>query len=39
MDKHFGEEHAKAFPDGSKPPKGGYPDTGNGIYSKKLTYK
>ena len=26
MQKHFGEEHAKAFPNNPKPPKGGYPD-------------
>lgn len=39
MKKNFGEEHAKAFPNNPNPPKGGYPDTGSGLYAKKLGYK
>ena len=37
MEKHFGEEHKKAF--GGSPPKQGYPDMGNGRFSDKLDYK
>lgn len=36
MEKHFGEEHWRTF--GEKPPKEGYPDTGNGRYSEHLSY-
>jgi hypothetical protein len=39
MEKNFGEEHRKAFPGSTEPPKGGYPDNGSGLYSKKLGYK
>lgn len=39
LEKHFGEEHRKAFPNDKKLPKGGYPDTGSGVYSRKLPYK
>ena len=38
VERNFGEEHRKAFGPDSKPSKQGYPDTGNGLYSKKLTY-
>jgi uncharacterized membrane protein YecN with MAPEG domain len=37
LNKHFGEEHKKAF--GTMPPKGGYPDTGCGRYAQYLSYK
>ena len=36
MKKNFGEEHEKAF--GEEITVGGYPDNGNGYYSKHLTY-
>ena len=39
MEKNFGEEHRKAFPGDKEVPKGGYPDNGSGIYSRKLSYK
>ena len=38
MEKEFGDAHKKAFGDKS-PPKGGYPDHGNGFYGDKLSYK
>ena len=34
----FREDHVEAGR-GQKPPKGGYPDCGNGLYSLKLDYK
>lgn len=37
MEQHFGEEHKQAFE--KEIEKGGYPDTGSGHYSKKLSYK
>ena len=37
LEKHFGEEHKKAT--GQEIVKGGYPDTGNGLYAFKLSYK
>lgn len=37
MERHFGEDHWKAF--GEKIGKGGYPDTGNGRYAQCLDYK
>ena len=36
---HFAETHANAFPKRPVPPQWGYPDTGNGFYSKRLSYK
>ena len=36
MESNFGGDHAKAF-DGAPPRKEGYPDSGNGWYSKKLS--
>ena len=38
LEKNFKEIHEAAFP-GQALPKGGYPDTGNGFYSRKLSYK
>jgi uncharacterized membrane protein YecN with MAPEG domain len=35
LEKHFGAEHKKAT--GQEIQEGGYPDTGEGRYSKKLT--
>jgi uncharacterized membrane protein YecN with MAPEG domain len=37
LEKHFGEEHKNAV--GTEIGKEGYPDTGNGWYSKHLSYK
>ncbi|CDW87877.1 mapeg family protein [Stylonychia lemnae] len=37
--RQFDEIHEQSFGKGTKPPKLGYPDTGNGWYSKKLPYK
>ena len=37
--EQFKEAHAAAFPKNPAVPQGGYPDTGNGYYGKKLTYK
>jgi len=37
MEREFGEEHKKAT--GQRIAVGGFPDTGNGWYSKKLSYK
>lgn len=37
LQKNFGDEHKKEF--GTKVPAQGYPDTGNGRYSEKLSYK
>lgn len=37
LKKNFGDEHKKAF--GQSVPKHGYPDTGTGRYSDKLSYK
>ena len=34
----FDDEHRAAFPGQSQAPKNGYPDTGNGYFSKKLSY-
>ncbi len=39
LDKHYLEEHKKAFPNDKGVPKMGYPDMGNGYYSTHLTYK
>mmetsp|Transcript_45260 Transcript_45260/g.33039 ORF Transcript_45260/g.33039 Transcript_45260/m.33039 type:complete len:153 (+) Transcript_45260:131-589(+) len=39
MKKNFGEQHLEAFPTETAPPKGGYPDTGCGYYSRKMEYK
>ena len=39
LEKNFGEEHRKAFPGDKGVPKGGYPDNGSGLYSRKLSYK
>ena len=36
MEREFGGEHAKAF-EGQPPRKEGYPDSGNGWYSRKLS--
>ena len=36
--KKFDDVHRKAFGATSKVPKMGYPDCGDGYYSKKLTY-
>jgi uncharacterized membrane protein YecN with MAPEG domain len=36
MDKNFGDEHKKYFNESIS--KGGYPDMGNGLYSRKLDY-
>ncbi len=38
MKSNFEAEHQAAFP-GQKVPKGGFPDSGNGRYSQKLTYE
>ena len=35
--EQFDQEHMEAF--GTKAPKGGHPDDGNGYYSQKLSYK
>ena len=37
--KKFVEEHKKAYPQDSRPPSLGYPDCGQGWYSRKLSYK
>ena len=37
--REFDEIHEEHFGKGNKPPKLGYPDTGNGWYSQKLSYK
>lgn len=37
LKNNFGEEHLNAF--GKEIPSGGYPDTGNGYYSKNLSYE
>jgi uncharacterized membrane protein YecN with MAPEG domain len=37
MEKEFGEEHKKYF--GTEIGQGGYPDMGNGLYSRKLSYQ
>ncbi len=37
LQNNYGEEHLKAF--GTEIPKAGYPDTGNGYYSKNLSYE
>ena len=37
--KKFNDEHIAAFGTASIPAKGGYPDSGNGYYSDKLSYK
>ena len=37
--KKFNDEHIAAFGTASTPSKGGYPDSGNGYYSDKLSYK
>ena len=37
MEQQFGEVHQKEL--GYKIGKGGYPDTGSGVYSQKLSYK
>ena len=37
LKQKFGEQHQAAF--GRDPPKGGYPDHGNGLYSDLLSYK
>ena len=39
MNKNFLKQHQEAFGAESQPSKEGYPDTGNGIYSKQLSYK
>ena len=39
LEKNFGKEHREAFPGDKEVPKGGYPDTGSGVYSRKLSYK
>ena len=39
MTKNYNAEHLKAFPGDKAVPKSGYPDTGSGWYSSKLTYK
>ena len=36
--RQFDEIHKKAFPGKTKAPEFGYPDTGNGYFSKKLPY-
>ena len=36
--EQFDAEHRAAFPNHEQAPKFGYPDTGNGYYSKKLPY-
>ena len=37
LNKHFGEQHKKAFGEDIK--RGGYPDAGSGLYSSKLSYE
>ena len=37
--KQFGEEHRAAFGAVNRPEPGGFPDTGNGFYADKLSYK
>ena len=37
LKNNFGEQHKEAT--GEDIPKGGYPDSGSGLYSQKLTYK
>lgn len=37
MQKNFGDEHKKYFNEDIK--KGGYPDMGNGLYARKLSYE
>ena len=37
LHKHFGQDHHKYFKESV--PKGGYPDCGNGIFSKHISYK
>ena len=39
LQKNFGEEHSKAFPNAPTVHKLGHPDTGYGLYSKKLSYR
>ena len=36
---NFDAEHKKAFPEKDKAPQFGYPDSGNGRFGKKLSYK
>ena len=38
LEKNFGDAHKKAFGQ-ADPPRGGYPDHGNGFYGDKLSYK
>ena len=37
--RQFDEIHKQAFPEKTKAPEFGYPDTGNGWYSKQLPYE
>jgi len=39
LEKNFGEEHRAAFGPNSSLTKGGYPDQGDGRYSKKLSFE
>ena len=39
MNQNFLKEHQESYGKDTKPSPGGYPDTGSGHYSKKLTYR